>query len=105
MESQASYRRGASDAIALIADGCAELLAARGARLQRDAQVERGGCLVESDIATVDARVGTRWHRAMVAMGQSGGAAEWDGPVAASPAPASQSQHRDPAAPAQETQA
>lgn len=90
---------------ALIADGCAELLAARGARLQRDAQVERGGCLVESDIATVDARVGTRWHRAMVAMGQSGGAAEWDGPVAASPAPVSQSQHRDPAAPAQETQA
>jgi flagellar assembly protein FliH len=53
---------------ALIADGCAELLAARGARLLRDAQVERGGCLLESDIATVDARVGSRWHRAMVAL-------------------------------------
>ncbi len=84
---------------ALIADGCAELLAARGARLQRDAQIERGGCLVESDIATVDARVGTRWHRAMVALGQSGEAAGWEPPTDAPPAVALR---RDPASPAQE---
>jgi flagellar assembly protein FliH len=84
---------------ALIADGCAELLAARGARLQRDAQIERGGCLVESDIATVDARVGTRWHRAMVALGQSGETAGWEPPTDAPPAVALR---RDPASPAQE---
>ena len=84
---------------ALIADGCAELLAARGARLQRDAQIERGGCLVESDIATVDARVGTRWHRAMVALGQSGEAAGWEPPTDAPPAVALRC---DPASPAQE---
>lgn len=70
---------------ALVADGCAELLAARGARLQRDVQVQRGGCLVESDIATVDARVETRWHRAMVAMGQGGVTAQWQQPVDAPP--------------------
>lgn len=84
---------------ALVADGCAELLAARGARLQRDVQVQRGGCLVESDIATVDARVETRWHRAMVALGQSGEAAGWEPPTDAPPAVALR---RDPASPAQE---
>lgn len=84
---------------ALIADGCAELLAARGARLQRDVQVERGGCLVESDIATVDARVGVRWQRAMAAMGQTDGAAEWTAPAVQPTAPGPQ---RDPAAPVQE---
>lgn len=57
------------DEHALLASGTAEVLAARGARLVADAQIERGGCLVESDIGVVDARVGSRWQRATAALG------------------------------------
>ena len=39
------------------------------ARLVADPNIERGGCLVESDLGTVDARVATRWARAMAALG------------------------------------
>ncbi len=46
-----------------------ELLAARGARLVPDASVQRGGCIVESDIAVVDATVEARWSRAAAALG------------------------------------
>jgi flagellar assembly protein FliH len=33
--------------------------------------VARGGCLIESDIGAVDARVATRWERATAAMGMA----------------------------------
>jgi flagellar assembly protein FliH len=55
----------------LVAEGCAGLLTERGARLVADAQVERGGCRVESDVATVDARLSTRWARACAAIGRA----------------------------------
>lgn len=46
-----------------------DVLAARGARMVPDASITRGGCVVESDIAVVDASVEARWDRAAAAMG------------------------------------
>lgn len=54
---------------ALIAQGAAETLAARGGRLVSDASITRGGCLVESDIGIIDASLETRWRRAAAALG------------------------------------
>lgn len=53
----------------LVAQGAAEGLAARGARLLADASLERGGCLVESDIGVVDATLEARWRRGVAALG------------------------------------
>jgi len=63
---------------ALVVQGCAELLSARGARVVADPQLERGDCLVESDIGTVDARVATRWRLAAEAFGRK---AAWTAPA------------------------
>jgi len=46
-----------------------EMLAARGARLVPDLSITRGGCVVESDIAVVDASVEARWDRAAASLG------------------------------------
>lgn len=54
---------------ALVAQGCAEALAARGARLLAQATVPRGGCRVESDAGVIDALVATRWAQATQALG------------------------------------
>jgi len=54
---------------ALVADGAAEVLQARGARLLADASMTRGGCLVESDIGVIDASIDTRWRRAAASLG------------------------------------
>jgi flagellar assembly protein FliH len=54
---------------ALVAEGAAEVLKARGARLLADASMARGGCLVESDIGVIDASIDTRWRRAAAALG------------------------------------
>ena len=54
---------------ALVAQGAADVLAARGARLLADASIARGGCLVESDIGVVDASVAARWKRAVASLG------------------------------------
>ena len=64
---------------ALVAQGAAEVIAARGARLLGDASMARGGCLVESDIGVIDASLDTRWRRAAAALGID---ESWDGPVA-----------------------
>jgi flagellar assembly protein FliH len=53
----------------LVAQGAAEVLSARGARLVSDASIARGGCLVESDIGVVDASVAARWKRAVASLG------------------------------------
>lgn len=53
----------------LVAEGAAELLAARGGRLIANPQIERGGCRVESDLGAVDARIGSRWAQAAAALG------------------------------------
>lgn len=61
---------------ALAQGSLTEVLQARGARLLPDASVTRGGCLVESDIAVVDASVEARWFRAAAAMGSQ---TAWNG--------------------------
>jgi flagellar assembly protein FliH len=61
---------------ALAQGQLAELLGARGARLVPDPQVTRGGCIVESDIAVVDATVEARWDRAAAGLGHQ---APWNG--------------------------
>lgn len=53
-----------------------DMLAARGARLVPDASVTRGGCMIESDIAVVDATVEARWDRAAASLGHH---APWNG--------------------------
>jgi flagellar assembly protein FliH len=53
----------------MVAEGAAEVLAARGARLVADASIERGGCRVESDLGAVDARIASRWTQAAAALG------------------------------------
>jgi len=52
-----------------VEQGCADAFEARGARLIADTHIERGGCLVESDLGVVDARLATRWASAVAAMG------------------------------------
>ena len=54
---------------ALVAGGCEDALSARGARLLAQAGIARGGCRVESDAGTVDARVAARWAQATHALG------------------------------------
>ena len=55
---------------AIVAEGAAEALSARGARLMANAAVARGGCLIESDAGCIDARVELRWQRAAQSLGQ-----------------------------------
>jgi flagellar assembly protein FliH len=57
----------------LIAQGAAEVIEARGARLVADASVARGGCIVESDLGAIDASIETRWARAAAALGSQTG--------------------------------
>ena len=60
---------------ALVAQGCEEALAARGARLLAQPNVARGGCRVESDAGVIDAQVATRWAQATQALGSG---VQWD---------------------------
>jgi flagellar assembly protein FliH len=54
---------------AFVAQGAADVLAARGARLLADPLMSRGGCLIESDIGVIDATLETRWRRAAASLG------------------------------------
>ena len=54
---------------ALVAQGCAEALSARGARLLSEPAIARGGCRVESDVGVIDARIATRWLQATQSLG------------------------------------
>ncbi len=67
---------------ALVAQGAADVLAARGARLIADASVQRGGCLIESDLGRVDATIATRWARGVATIGSE---QAWDDGAQASP--------------------
>ena len=67
----------------LVAQGAAEVLQARGARLIPDASIARGGCRVDSDIASVDGSVAARWRRASAALGSD---TEWTDAELAMPA-------------------
>jgi flagellar assembly protein FliH len=53
----------------LVADGAAESLQARGARLLARPDIARGGVVVESDLGAIDARIATRWAQAAAALG------------------------------------
>jgi flagellar assembly protein FliH len=84
------------DDLPLVAEGAGEALQARGARLQADPSIQRGGCSVESDAGTVDATVENRWTRAVQALGH---ALPWQtAPLTASQLPVDQG---DPASTAQ----
>lgn len=61
--------RAHPDDAALIAEGAAETLAARGARVQADPAIERGGCVVDSDVGAIDARIAQRWQQACANLG------------------------------------
>jgi flagellar assembly protein FliH len=63
----------------LVAQGAAEVIAARGARLLGDASMARGGCQVESDIGVIDASLDARWRRAAASLGID---ESWDGQAA-----------------------
>lgn len=54
----------------LVQEGAADTLRARGAQLMADDSIERGGCRVDSDIASVDALVQHRWQQAAAQLGQ-----------------------------------
>jgi flagellar assembly protein FliH len=58
------------DDVALVEQGAAEVIAARGVRVTSSPEVERGGCRVESDLGEVDASLATRWAQAAAALGQ-----------------------------------
>lgn len=53
----------------LVAEGAEETLAARGARLQADPAMARGGVRVQSDVGAIDARIAVRWAQAAAALG------------------------------------
>jgi flagellar assembly protein FliH len=53
----------------LVAEACAELLRARHVTLAPDPTIERGGCLAESDLGKVDARIDSRWAQAAAVFG------------------------------------
>ena len=57
------------DDLSVVAQGAADVLAARGARLIADGTIARGGCLVESDIGVLDATLQARWNRCAAALG------------------------------------
>ncbi|MGN6237310.1 FliH/SctL family protein, partial [Dyella sp.] len=63
-----------------VAEGAGEALKARDARLVADPAIEPGGCVVDSDLGHVDARIGTRWAQAAAVFGSQDG---WDGDAAA----------------------
>jgi flagellar assembly protein FliH len=54
---------------ALVAAGAAEALQSRGARLIAQPGIERGGCLVESDLGRIDASIEARWRQAAAVLG------------------------------------
>lgn len=61
---------------ALVAGGAAEALQSRGARLLAQPGIERGGCIVESDLGLIDARIEARWRQAAAVLGSE---LPWDG--------------------------
>ena len=92
--------------LALIESGAGEDLRARHVLLLADAALSRGGCVVETDMGEVDARVESRWQQAA---GLFGLPLDWDTPAppkgrgaAAAPAAAPAATPQPPQAPATE---
>ena len=61
----------------LVAEGAGDALQARGARLQADGSVQRGGCKVDSDAGTIDATIEARWSQAAQSLGHE---LPWEAP-------------------------
>ncbi|NDY92329.1 flagellar assembly protein FliH [Ideonella livida] len=59
------------DDLALVREGAEQVLAGRPVTLVADAQLDRGGCRVESDLGRVDATLATRWWQAASALGDA----------------------------------
>jgi len=57
------------DDLSIVGQGAQEVLQARGARLQADAAIMRGGCRIESELGAVDATIEARWARAAAGLG------------------------------------
>ncbi|MBQ0929737.1 flagellar biosynthesis protein [Ideonella sp. 4Y16] len=55
--------------LSLVAADDGELLRSREVQLQPDPGLQRGGCVVESDLGRVDARIGQRWAQAVAVFG------------------------------------
>ena len=72
---------------ALVAAGATDALRSAGARLLSDAAVARGGCLVQSDIGTVDASIEARWLRAAAVLGSE---EKWHDPASSLPTSSAQ---------------
>jgi flagellar assembly protein FliH len=53
-----------------VAEGAGEAMRARDARLVIDPEIEPGGCVVDSDLGQVDARIGSRWAQAAAIYGR-----------------------------------
>jgi flagellar assembly protein FliH len=54
---------------ALIEQGAGPALRARDVMVQADSAISPGGCVVESDLGQVDARIESRWAQAMTVFG------------------------------------
>jgi flagellar assembly protein FliH len=70
------------DDLSIVGQGAQEVLQARGARLQADPAITRGGCRIESELGAVDATVEARWARAAAGLGHE---LPWAAPAPASP--------------------
>lgn len=57
------------DDLDMVVQGASDVLQARGGRVIGDDSLARGGCLVESDIGTVDGEMQTRWRLATAELG------------------------------------
>lgn len=79
----------------LVSAGAAMQLEARGGRVLASAAVARGGCLVESELGRVDARIEQRWAQAAQLLGAP---LPWEEP----PAPAAVAARPVPLPPADE---
>ena len=71
------------DDLSLIETGAGDALRAREVVLQADPAVRRGGCVVESSLGQVDARIDSRWARAVAVFGAP---ADWGDADDAAPA-------------------
>ena len=63
------------DDLALVQAGLGEEAVARGVVCLPDAGVARGGCTLQTELGSVDARIEHQWEQALRRMGQD--AAEW----------------------------
>jgi flagellar assembly protein FliH len=70
--------------MALVTAGATDILNSRQAHLISDDHIERGGCLIESDLGVIDARIEQRWQQAVESMGQH---IDWKDDDAAAAAP------------------